>query len=93
VLVESGHLEEGIALLKKSMALNIDKQGKALNACHIAVGELRRGDPSAARTYLATAKTLDPDCFLLPYVESQMTAESTISGEGNVARVSTPSTS
>jgi tetratricopeptide (TPR) repeat protein len=93
VLVELGKFEEGIALLKKSMSQHIDRQSKALNACHIAVGELRRGDPGAASKYLVTAKTLDPDCFLVPYVESQMMIERTIPGEGNFARVSTPSTS
>ena len=78
VLVELGNLDEGIALLKKSMSLHAEKQGKALNACHIAIGELRRGDRSAARKYLATAKTLDPLCFLVPDVEAQLTAPETL---------------
>lgn len=73
VLVELGRLEEGIALLKKAMSLHGDKQGKALNACHVALGEMRRGSPGEARKYLATARTLDPRCFLLPDVESQLT--------------------
>ncbi|HSL45630.1 MAG TPA: site-2 protease family protein [Anaerolineales bacterium] len=72
VLVELGQLEEGIATLKKSMAMHGDKQGKALNAGHIAIGELRRGDLNAARKYLATARTLDPKCFLLQDVEAQL---------------------
>ncbi len=72
VLVELGQFDEGIALLKKSMSLHADKQGKALNACHVAIGELQRGDPAAARKYLASAKTLDPNCLLIPDVEAQM---------------------
>lgn len=72
VLVELGRLEEGIALLKKSMAGHAEKQGKALNACHIAIGELRRGDLDSARAHFAIAKTLDPRCFLLQDVESQL---------------------
>ncbi|MBN2119133.1 MAG: site-2 protease family protein [Anaerolineales bacterium] len=72
VLVELGQLDEGIALLKKSMSLHADKQGKAANACHVAIGELRRGDPDAARKYLASAKALDPKCLLIPDVEAQM---------------------
>ena len=72
VLVEIGQLDEGIALLKKSMALHGEKQGKALNACHIAIGELRRGDLNEAHKYLSTARTLDPKCFLLEEVEAQL---------------------
>jgi tetratricopeptide (TPR) repeat protein len=92
VLVELGQFEEGIALLTKSMSLNIEKRGKALNACHIAVGELRRGNPSAARKFLATAKTLDPKCFLFPYVESLMMAEDGVRSNEILAQVSDPST-
>ena len=72
VLVELGRLDEGIALLKKSMAAHAEKQGKALNACHIAIGELRRGDLDAARAHFAIALTLDPHCFLLQEVELQL---------------------
>jgi len=73
VLVELGQFEEGIELLKKAMDLHTDKQGKALNACHLALGEYRRGDANTADKYLSTAKTLDPECFLIPQVEAQVT--------------------
>jgi tetratricopeptide (TPR) repeat protein len=92
VLVELGHFEAGIAMLKKSMSQNVDKQNKALNACHIAVGEFRRGNPGAARKFLATAKTLDPNCFLVPYVESLMMNEDAIHGNESLAHASAPST-
>lgn len=82
VLVELGRLEEGIALLKKSMALHAEKQGKALNACHIAFGEMRRGDLNAARAHLAIARTLDRQCFLLPEVEAQLRAASPVDPMG-----------
>jgi tetratricopeptide (TPR) repeat protein len=72
VLVELGQFEEGIPLLKKSMALHGDKQGKALNACHIAIGEYRRGNLTEARKYLSTAKTLDPRSMLIPQAEEEM---------------------
>ncbi len=78
VLVELGQLDEGIALLKRSMSLSPDKQAKALNACHIAIGELRRGNLEGARKYLVSAKTLDASCFLIPYVEVQMTESRTM---------------
>ncbi len=72
VLVELGKLEEGIPLLKKSMSLHTDKQGKAINACHVAMAELRCGNLDEARKYLVSAKTLDPDCFLIPEAEAQV---------------------
>lgn len=71
VLVELGQCDEGIALLKRAMSLT-DKHSKALNACHIAIGEYRRGDHQAAHKYLASAKTLDPNCFLIPDVEAKI---------------------
>jgi tetratricopeptide (TPR) repeat protein len=92
VLIELGQIEDGIALLKKSMSLNVDKQGKALNACHIAVGEFRRGNPGVARKFLATAKTLDPKCFLVPYVESLVMNEDLLLRTENSAQVSKPLT-
>jgi tetratricopeptide (TPR) repeat protein len=82
VLVELGRFEEGITLLKKSMSLHGDKQGKALNACHVAIGELRRGDPDGARKYLATARTLDPRCFLLPTVEAEVSSYDSVTPTG-----------
>jgi tetratricopeptide (TPR) repeat protein len=92
VLVELGQFEAGIDLLKRSMSLNVDKQSKALNACHIAVGEFRRGNPGVARKFLATAKTLDPNCFLVPYVESLMRNEDVSHGDKGLAQASNPST-
>ncbi len=77
VLVELGQLTEGIVLLKRSMSLHTDKQGKAINACHIAIGEYRRGNLDAACKFLTSAKTLDPKCFLIPQVEAQMTIGTT----------------
>jgi predicted negative regulator of RcsB-dependent stress response len=75
VLVELGQPDEGIALLKKSMSMSADKRSKAVNACHIASGEIRRGNLDMARNYLASAKTLDPHCFLIGEVEAQITAK------------------
>jgi tetratricopeptide (TPR) repeat protein len=78
VLVELGRLDEGLALLRKSMSLSIDKQNKALNACHIALGEFRRGNPEAACRYLDSARILDPSCFLIPKVETEMSESRTM---------------
>lgn len=93
VLVELGQIEEGITLLKKAMTLHSDKQGKALNACHLAIGELRRGSPSAAQKYLESARTLDPKCFLIQYVESQMTSGDAFRLNEKLPGLSNPSAS
>lgn len=85
VLIELGQFEEGIALLKKSMASHPDKQGKALNACHIAIGEHRRGNQIEASKYLSTAKALDPRSMLIPYAEAEIAKRIQFSSEGNNA--------
>lgn len=72
VLVELRQFDEGIALLRRSMSLHPDRQGKALDACHLAMSELRRGDPGAAQKYFASAKALDPNCMLIAQVEAEM---------------------
>lgn len=77
VLIELGQVGEGVSLLKKSMSLHPDKQGKALNACHIALGEFRRGETIEAHKYLVTAQTLDPGCMLLPRVKAELSGPGT----------------
>jgi len=44
VLVVLGKVATGLDLLKKAMALNPDPRGKALEACLIAEGEMKRGN-------------------------------------------------
>ncbi len=66
VLVALGQVAEGVELLRNAMARNTDPHGKALEACLIATGELKRGNWSEAEKYLAAAQKLDPDCELLP---------------------------
>lgn len=90
VLVELGQIEEGVAMLKKSMSLHPDKQGKALNACHIALGDYRRGEAAEAHKYLVTAQTLDPGCMLLPRVKAELSG---LPGSPNVGDRAIPVTS
>jgi tetratricopeptide (TPR) repeat protein len=91
VLVELGQIEEGVAMLKKSMSLHLDKQGKALNACHIALGEFRRGETAEAHKYLVTAQTLDPNCVLLPRVKTELSgAPGLTPAEGQIKLRSSP---
>jgi tetratricopeptide (TPR) repeat protein len=72
VLVEMGRLNEGVSLLKRAMAEHTDAQGKAANACYLAIAESHRGNPEEARRYLETARALDPTCYLLPRATEQL---------------------
>lgn len=65
VLLETGRLDEGIALLKEALAKHKTASGKAANAYHLSVGEGRRGNAEAGRRYLELARKYDPDLFLL----------------------------
>lgn len=70
VLVAMGRLEEGLPLLRDSMAKATIPAHKAQNACLIAEAESRLGNASAARDYLAEARKLDAGCLLLARTES-----------------------
>ncbi|HTX22686.1 MAG TPA: site-2 protease family protein [Candidatus Aquilonibacter sp.] len=65
VLVEQGKYDEGLKLLHDALRNHPEKTGKALDACHIAIAEARRGNLSESRNYFALARKLDPDCTLL----------------------------
>lgn len=66
VLVEMGRLDEGLELLRNAMQSSTDGASKALIACHIAIGEARKGNRREALCSLDAARILDPSCFLLP---------------------------
>jgi tetratricopeptide (TPR) repeat protein len=66
VLVELGRIDEGVELLKQAMSEHEELDLKALNACHLAAAEEKRGDSQAADKYWQTARKLDPTCVLLP---------------------------
>ncbi len=70
VLVAMGKLDEGLTLLRDSMAQAEHSNHKAQNACLIAEAESRCGNLAAARTYLEEARKLDPKCPLLPRAEA-----------------------
>jgi hypothetical protein len=65
VLVELEEFEAGIALLKEAMEQTDSRRSKALNACHIAIAERRRGNEEESQKYAAIARSLDADCMLL----------------------------
>lgn len=65
VLVELGKIEEGISLLKEAIDLGENNESKALNACHVALAEKKRGNLVESQKYAETARSLDADCVLL----------------------------
>jgi tetratricopeptide (TPR) repeat protein len=73
-LVEFGHLEEGIELLKKALAGNPDPQSKACNACCLAIAFARKQCVEESRKYIQKAKKLDPDCSLISRSERELSA-------------------
>lgn len=69
VLIELNRIEEGISLLLDAMQNHEDPESKAMEACHLAIGEKKRGRFEESRRYVETARQFDPDCTLLEWVE------------------------
>jgi len=69
VLVALGRLDEGIDLLRDSMREAERPGDKALDACFLAIGEARRGNRTAAESFLEEARRLDRSCPLLERAE------------------------
>ena len=72
VLIYLNQLDEGIKLLKEALKKSLDKRGKATDACLIALGEWNRGKKNESETYIALAKQLDPECYLIEHVKNKM---------------------
>jgi tetratricopeptide (TPR) repeat protein len=72
VLVELGRLDEGMALLQQALQDHQDIEAKATCACFLALGKIRQGCVQEARTYLETARQLDPDCDALEKVLKEL---------------------
>lgn len=64
-LVETGRVDEGLALVRGAMETLKDPAQKAILACYAAMGEKRKGNDAEARQCLETARALDPECPLL----------------------------
>jgi len=72
VLVETGHVDEGLALLREAYEAYSEPEAKALNAAHIALGEKLRGNTEESMRYLRVVQTLDPQCQLLNRVIAEL---------------------
>jgi Flp pilus assembly protein TadD len=72
VLVETGDLDRGLALLERAFAENVEDSSKALNACYLAMALARKQQPAAAREHLQQARELHAQCPLLPRAEQEL---------------------
>jgi DNA-directed RNA polymerase subunit RPC12/RpoP len=70
VLCALGRLEEGMPLLEFAFKNVKSIYSRAENACHIAMIESRRGNPTVAAEYLAIARKLNPNCLLISRAEA-----------------------
>jgi len=70
VLVELSQYEEGLKLLREAVRDQPEREGRALDACHIAIAEVRRGNHDESRKYANLARRLDPDCVLLERISA-----------------------
>lgn len=68
VLVALDRVDEGLELLKSALQKNPDKSGKAIDACLLAWGEWKRGNQQKSDSYLALARDLDPNSYLLKQI-------------------------
>ncbi|MFZ5876036.1 MAG: site-2 protease family protein [Nitrospirota bacterium] len=72
VLVESGQLQEGLALLRTAIIEQTEPEIKATIAAYMAIGEKRRGNIERATRYLDITRTLAPQCRLLNRVKTEL---------------------
>jgi tetratricopeptide (TPR) repeat protein len=70
VLVALGRYDEALPLLRESMELAETASGKAQNACFISMAEIRLGNFDESTKYLAQARQLVPNCFLIGRAEA-----------------------
>ncbi len=72
VLVVSGDVANGIALLEQAWTDNEDPCNRALNAAFLALGSAHLGQPDTARDWLRKAEGLDSRCRPLERIRRQI---------------------
>lgn len=72
VLIMLGKPNDGLPLLYSALKKQVDPKAKAADCCCIAIGELRLGNRAKAKTYLETARQLDPACPILAQAEREL---------------------
>ena len=72
LLVDSGQIDQGMAMLKEVMEKDPSAFDRAICACFLALGELKRNNLEAARKWQGEARKLDPDCGALGRVDAAL---------------------
>jgi Flp pilus assembly protein TadD len=70
-LIQNGRSREGVEMLEATGGENEDKRIAAERSAILALGKWRAGDRGRARTLLQRATKLDPECVLLPRVNTE----------------------
>jgi len=69
VFVRRGQLADGIGLLQHSLEESDERGARAQNACWLAMAEAQRGNYEVAKSYVQTARELQPEYFLIGRAE------------------------
>lgn len=72
VLVTFGKIEEGLRLLYNVLPHHHERGARAWVTAYIALGEARRGRIAEAGRYLEEARTIDPSCQPLSFVQAEL---------------------
>ncbi len=72
VLVESGEIEAGIALLSTLTTVDDDPNDRAIATCYLAKAHHKLGNPEKARRLLEEARKLRPPAALLNRIASEI---------------------
>jgi tetratricopeptide (TPR) repeat protein len=65
VLIELGRLDEGVRFTQQAFQENCEVSFKAINACYLAIAEVKLGDKSTALKWIDEAKKHDLNCPLI----------------------------
>jgi hypothetical protein len=72
VLIETGRVDKGLRLVRRALARADDSHVKALQACAIALGEIKNGHLEEAHAARDLARQIDPACVLLGKVNKHL---------------------
>jgi tetratricopeptide (TPR) repeat protein len=78
VLVGLGRLDEAIELLQQSFDEHEWRDDKATSACMLAIAFNKAGNQSAGQRLLERARSLDPQCSLLPRATRELDGKSAV---------------
>jgi hypothetical protein len=87
VLVELGQYEEGLVLLREAMNAADNPTMKALDACHIAIAEQKRGNLDESRKFAEIARSWDPDCMLLDRLTPSASSQGSTAATSSAANI------